>query len=86
MATCAVARYSGLGFAAREGGAFAEGKDVDGPSRWLVRTATPSRWSPTHDESSSRGPLTRVDAALIYALFGAVALTLVVLAVGGMRR
>jgi hypothetical protein len=27
-----------------------------------------------------------VDAALIYALFGAVALTIVILAVGGMRR
>jgi hypothetical protein len=33
-----------------------------------------------------RGRLTRVDVALIYALFGAMALTLVVLAVGGMRR
>jgi len=27
-----------------------------------------------------------MDAALIYALFGAMALTLVVLAIGGMRR
>jgi hypothetical protein len=34
----------------------------------------------------SSGLATHVDAALIYALFGAVALTLVVLAVGGMRR
>ena len=42
--------------------------------------------SPTHDESVWRGRLTRVDVALIYALFGAMALTLVVLAVGGMRR
>jgi hypothetical protein len=42
--------------------------------------------SPTRDESVWRGRLTRVDVALIYALFGAMALTLVVLAVGGMRR
>jgi hypothetical protein len=71
---------------------------IEGPSQWLVRTAKPpargtSRlrsgvvWGcRTHDESPWRGLLTSVDAALIYALFGVMALTLVVLAVGGMRR
>jgi hypothetical protein len=82
VATWAVARYSGQGFATREGDAFAEGKDVDGRSQWLVQTAIPSRWSPTHAESSSW----RMDAALIDALFGATAVTLMVPAAGGMRR